>query len=177
MKVFIAGPRAISKLNIEVLRRIDNIINNGYTILIGDANGVDKAVQKYCFEKNYDKIKVYASNGIARNNLGQWDIVNIAVEHHTKGFDFYIAKDLAMAKEANYGFMIWNGKSKGTLNNIINLIFLDKKVLVYYTPEKDFHTIKSIDNLKMLLNKNPDTKVENFFIEQLSKNTQLILPI
>lgn len=34
-----------------------------------------------------------------------------------------------MAKAADYGFMIWNGKSKGTLNNIINLVQYNKNVL------------------------------------------------
>lgn len=111
MKVFIAGPRAISRLNSEARKRIDNIIDGGYTILIGDANGIDKAVQQYCTEKKYDNVKVFASNGKARNNIGLWDVVKVEIDSSTKGFDFYAAKDLAMAKEADYGFMIWNGKS------------------------------------------------------------------
>ena len=68
-------------------------------------------------------------------------MVNVKIDDNVKGFDFYAAKDLAMAKAADYGFMIWNGSSKGTLNDIINLTLLDKKVLVYYTPDKSFHTL------------------------------------
>jgi hypothetical protein len=177
MKVFIAGPRAISNLNSEVLKRIDNIINNGFTILIGDASGIDKAVQNYCTEKQYSNVQVFASNGKARNNIGQWEVVKIEIENNIKGFDFYAAKDLAMAKEADYGFMIWNGKSKGTLNNIINLTLLDKKVLVYYTPDNKFYVLKSIDAVKEFLSKNDDITVKNFFIEHLSKNDQMTLPI
>jgi hypothetical protein len=177
MKVFIAGPRAISKLSSEVLKRVDNIINNRYTILVGDANGIDKAVQNYCTEKKYNNVKVFASNGKARNNIGQWDIVNIEINENIKGFDFYAAKDLAMAKESDYGFMVWNGKSKGTLNNIINMVLLDKKVLVYYTPDKEFCVLKSINDVKKFLSKNEDIAVKNFFIEQLLKNEQISLPI
>jgi hypothetical protein len=177
MKVFIAGPRAIFKLNPEVLERIDNIINNGFTILIGDANGVDKAVQNYCTDKHYSNVKIFASNGKARNNIGQWEVVKIDIENHIKGFDFYAAKDLAMAKEADYEFMVWNGKSKGTLNNIINLTLLDKKVLVYFTPDKEFYVLKSIDAVKDFLNKTDDITVKNFFAEHLSKNNQIMLPI
>lgn len=177
MKVFIAGPRAISRLNSEVLKRIDNIINNSFTILIGDANGVDKTVQNYCAEKKYSNVKIFASNGKARNNIGQWEVIKIDIDNRIKGFDFYAAKDLAMAKEADYGFMIWNGKSKGTLNNIINLTLLDKKVLVCYTPDKEFHVLKSIDAVKALISKNDDIIVNEFFIEQLSKNNEITLPI
>lgn len=141
MKIFIGGPRTLSALNSEVLQIIDDIIENGYTILIGESIGVDKAVQRYCHEKQYRNVKIYASNGQARNNKGQWEVVNVEVDGNVKGFDFYAAKDLAMAKAADYGFMIWNGSSKGTLNDIINLTLLDKKVLVYYTPDKSFHTL------------------------------------
>jgi len=170
MKVFIAGPRAISKLNSETLKRIDNIINNQFTILIGDATGVDKAVQNHCSDKHYRNVNIYATNGKARNNIGQWDVISIQIGNQIKGFDFYAAKDLAMANEADYGFMIWNGKSKGTLNNIINLTLLNKKVLVYFTPHKKFYVLKSIDDVKELLGKNDDVTAKQFFTDQLSKN-------
>jgi len=177
MKVFIAGPRAISKLNSEALKRIDNIINNQFTILIGDATGVDKAVQNHCSDKHYRNVNIYATNGKARNNIGQWDVISIQIGNQTKGFDFYAAKDLAMANEADYGFMIWNGKSKGTLNNIINLTLLNKKVLVYYTPQKKFYVLRSIDDVKELLGKNDDVTAKQFFTDQLSKNSSITLPI
>jgi len=177
MKVFIAGPRAISKLNSEALKRIDNIINNQFTILIGDATGVDKAVQNHCSDKHYRNVNIYATNGKARNNIGQWEVISIQIGNQTKGFDFYVAKDLAMANEADYGFMIWNGKSKGTLNNIINLTLLNKKVLVYYTPQKKFYVLRSIDDVKELLGKNDDVTAKQFFTDQLSKNSSITLPI
>lgn len=41
-----------------------------------------------------------------------------------------------MAKNADIGFMIWNGKSKGTFNNMINLLNLGKEVILYYVPTK-----------------------------------------
>jgi len=46
-KVFIAGSRQLSRLNADVKRRIDTMIDKGFTILVGDANGADKAVQRY----------------------------------------------------------------------------------------------------------------------------------
>jgi hypothetical protein len=44
MKVFIAGSRWLSRLSADVRSRLDTIIEKGFTILIGDANGADKAV-------------------------------------------------------------------------------------------------------------------------------------
>ena len=47
MKVFVGGSRKIIHLDPEVEFRLMNIINSGGTILIGDANGADKTVQKF----------------------------------------------------------------------------------------------------------------------------------
>jgi len=111
MNIFIAGPRAISKLNESVIHKIKKIIEDNYNILVGDANGVDKAVQHFCNEKNYRNVKVYATKGKARNNIGNWDVHNVDVPKNLKGFDFYAAKDYEMAKDADYELMIWNGIS------------------------------------------------------------------
>jgi len=150
LKVFIAGPRVLKTLSVDVEKRIDNIISQDITVLVGDANGVDKMVQQYLNSRTYRNAIVYASNGVARNNIGNWDVQNAPVLDGAKGFDFYATKDKLMAEDADYGFMIWNGKSKGTLNNIINLTKQAKTVLVYFTPHKKFYSIKSMDAAKEL---------------------------
>lgn len=43
MRVFIAGPRAISKLNKRIEERLHNIYSMQMTVIVGDANGIDKA--------------------------------------------------------------------------------------------------------------------------------------
>lgn len=170
MNVFVAGPRAVSRLNKDVLERLRNVINNNFTILVGDANGVDKQIQSFCHSLNYKKVKVFASNGKARNNIGEWEVEKVEVAPTVKGFDFYAAKDLEMAKKADYGFMIWNGKSRGTLNNMINLLNFNKKVLLYLIPTRKFYTLKTYDELNVLLNQlnsNPTPNVEQIGNEQL----------
>lgn len=173
MKVFIAGPRAVKSLNKKATERLDNIMTNDFTILVGDATGIDKQIQTYYHSLSYSNVKVFASNGKARNNIGQWKVEKVVVEPGVTGFDFYATKDLAMAKEADYGFMIWNGKSKGTFNNIVNLIDLRKTVLVYMTSSKQFHTINSmedIDELKESLIKGEETVIpkKSYNIDQMS---------
>lgn len=172
MKVFIAGPRSVSRLNQEVQMRLQNIINKGFTILVGDANGIDKQIQIYCHAAGYNQVSVFASNGKARNNVGNWAVNKVEVPSNVKGVEFYTAKDLKMIEETDYGFMIWNGKSKGTLNNIINLTKLNKKILVYFIPHKKFYSIKNKEELSYFLeidNENRGTTNEtNISIEQIT---------
>ena len=57
-------------------------------------------------------------------------------------------------KYANIGFMIWNGKSKGTFNNMINLLNLEKEVILYYVLTKKFYQFKEMRHLEDFLNTN-----------------------
>ena len=175
MKVFIAGPRAVSNLNNEFKERLNNIINNDFTILVGDCSGVDKQVQHYCYSLNYNNVRVYASNGNARNNIGHWEVEKVEVEKTKKGFEFYAAKDLEMAKAADHGLMIWNGKSKGTFNNIINLINFKKKSVVYFIPERTFYTIRSLQDLAELIKKCDAAIIENY--NKISNSFEPLLPV
>jgi hypothetical protein len=144
VNIFIAGPRAIKTIDKKVDEGLKKIIKRKFTVLVGDANGMDKAIQQFFYEHHYQDVFVYASQGKARNNVGNWPIQSVEVSDKVKGFDFYAAKDKSMAENADYGFMIWNGKSKGTLNNIINLTKQNKKVLLYYTPHKKFYMISEM---------------------------------
>lgn len=75
-----------------------------------------------------------------------------------------------MTKDADYGFMIWNGKSKGTLNNIINLTKQNKKVLLYYTPHKKFYTINTLAMAEKLAIKCGE-ETQELFYKLLSNKT------
>lgn len=139
--VFIAGSRRLGKLNDSVKSRIDNLISNDYLILVGDANGADKAVQNYLKENHYQNVIVYCSGNTCRNNLGHWKSENVPVDRSLKGRAFYTVKDKKMAEDADYGLMIWDGKSPGTLNNVVELLRNNKKSLIYLSPKKTFFQI------------------------------------
>lgn len=147
MKVFIGGSRKISKINREIKIRIDNLIKSNSTILIGDANGVDKSIQAYLKSKNYQSVYIYCVNYECRNNLGGWDVRYTRYESYKKDYKYYSSKDVKMANETDFGFMIWDGESKGTLNNVINLIRQNKKVLLYFSPDKAFYNISNFNEL------------------------------
>lgn len=122
----------------------------------------------------YANIFVYASNGKARNNIGHWNIKNITVPQNVYGFDFYKQKDIAMSKDADYGFMIWDGKSKGTLNNMVNLLNQEKFVLVYLNTSKQFFYIKSLNGLTQFILKHSQSAYETYtnLIENLLSSSE-----
>ena len=143
--VFLGGSRNISKLNKAVKERIKNIINKQFTILIGDADGADKAFQLFLKVNNYNNVLVYCSGNSCRNNLADWETVNIGEDSKIKNISFYMIKDGEMANNADYGFMLWDGKSAGTLNNVINLLSKQKTTLLYFSPHKKFYSISNVE--------------------------------
>jgi hypothetical protein len=150
MKVFIGGSRAGSKLNPLIRARLDDLMKRGCAILIGDANGADKAVQTYLAKKQYASVTVFCMEQ-CRNNAGMWPARHIDPPAGSKGFSYYAAKDFVMAEEAHCGVMLWDAKSKGTLQNLLNLIAAGKRALVYFAPSKDFHVIANQQELEALL--------------------------
>ena len=151
--VFISGSRYIRALNSEIKSRLQNIVNKKFEIIVGDAFGVDKAVQQYLADMDYPAVRIFCSGSVCRNNLGNWNIEWITVDSSLKGRAFYTEKDKAMAAQADYGFVLWDGKSQGSLNNIHELIRLERKLLLWYAPTKTFHTISSSDDLAAVLPK------------------------
>ena len=130
MKVFISGSISITKLPLSVLKKVDSIISKNFTILIGDAKGIDLTVQKYLLKKKYENVEVYYAGNNIRHNVGDWKIKEVLAKNNEKGRDLYTLKDIEMAKEADYGLMVWDGESKGTLNNILLMNKLNKKFFV-----------------------------------------------
>jgi hypothetical protein len=150
-KVFIGGSRRISRLSADVRRRIDRIIEQGFPVLVGDANVADKAVQKYLHDRGYQAVEVFCSNGECRNNLGKWPIRAVATGQSRRDFDYYAAKDEQMAEEASVGLMIWDGRSAGSLANAARLLRQNKKVVVYAAPSKQFLTLGAETDWERLL--------------------------
>jgi hypothetical protein len=151
--VFIGGSRRITRLNDIIRSRADNIMRQHFAVVIGDANGTDKAIQSYFAAKGYRNVIVYCMDNRCRNNVGDWPIQQVSTNRQLKDFAYYATKDEKMAQAASYGFMMWDGESKGTLNNILNLLQQQKKVLVYFAPDKSCSTLSSLEDLTTLLHK------------------------
>ena len=141
-RVFIGGSRRISRLSDPLRSRIDRIVEKELSVLIGDANGADKAVQQYLREQAYKFVEVFSSDVTPRNNVGGWPVRVVRPTHARRDFDYYATKDRAMAAEATVGLMIWDGESRGTLLNVLRLIGQGKPVVVYVGPKGVFMDVR-----------------------------------
>jgi hypothetical protein len=141
--IFIGGSRRVSRLSEQVRERLKNVTNSGAHIIVGDANGADKAVQKFLHDASYSNVTVFCSGNVCRNNTGKWRTRYVNAPKGLKGFDFYATKDREMAREADFGLMIWDGISLGTLLNILRLIRTGKKAVLINLRNKEARTFKT----------------------------------
>tara|TARA_R110001592_G_scaffold339111_1_gene626630 strand:+ start:4595 stop:5155 length:561 start_codon:yes stop_codon:yes gene_type:complete len=151
--IFLSGSRNIKSLNDEVRTRIQNMMSKSLQIVVGDANGADKAFQKFLKDTSYKDVVVFCSGSNCRNNLGKWKTQNIFVDPKLKGRDFYTQKDKEMAGYADCGLILWDGKSVGSISNVFELLKNNKYAVVYFSPEKKFYNIKSLEDAQNLLKK------------------------
>lgn len=151
MKVFIAGARSITTMDSFVTNKLCSIRNKHFDVLVGDCYGIDSVVQSFFAGCSYPKVTVYASNGKARNNVGKWLVKSIYVPSTVRGFDFFRQKDVAMANDADIGFMIWDGESRGTLCNILTLAKRGKTVLVYNPKRQSPIVVRSSYDVEKLI--------------------------
>jgi probable addiction module antidote protein len=142
--IFIGGSRHISRLPPEVKKRLDNVIASRHQVVVGDANGADRAVQKHFFDASYCNVTVFCSGAAPRNNLGSWTTHKVDVPKGTKGFQFHAAKDREMAREADFGLMIWDGQSPGTVLNVLRLVQAGKISVLFNVPEKTAVNVKTV---------------------------------
>lgn len=142
--IFIGGSRQISRLPAEIMDRLKKVMASQHCVLVGDANGADKAVQKFFAEAAYGNVTVFCTGEKFRNNLGRWPTNHVEPPKGAKGFQFYAAKDREMAARADFGLMIWDGKSPGTLLNVFRLAKAGKISVLYNAPEmKSFNIAPS----------------------------------
>lgn len=149
--VFIAGSIKIKRLDKAVKDRLDRIIDLKFDIVVGDADGADTSIQSHLFEREAKLVTVFCSGEKPRNNVGEWKIRKIKTQHTPGTRSFFTAKDIEMARAADYGFMIWDAKSTGTLSNVIELLQQKKKTVVFVNKEKVFLTVGGTDQLDELI--------------------------
>jgi hypothetical protein len=58
-----------------------------------------------------------------------------------------------MVEEADYGLMLWDGKSRGTLRSIVDLVRQKKPVVVYIAPAGSFCTLRQSGELAEMLSR------------------------
>ncbi|MEG5175587.1 hypothetical protein [Microcoleus sp. B3-D7] len=110
--VMISGSRSITDISLR-LQSLNRIMELNFSIILGEASGIDKLVQEYLRSQNYPNVRVYfalwSGNGKPRNVTG-FQTVGIPGN--------YVERDKAMCSVCDYGFALWDGISRGTKDNI-----------------------------------------------------------
>ena len=162
-RIFISGSRHVKRIPQDVLNRIDNIINNNDEIIVGDATGVDKLVQKYLLNLEYRKVIVFCSGEKCRNNLGNWKEYYVNVPKTIKGFQFYALKDKEMAFNATHGLMIWDGKSFGTILNVLRMTILKKVSVLFNATDCNTFIFRNENDLIQFYNQFDDKMLDSIY--------------
>ena len=154
--VFMAGSIAISRLDPCVKDRIASAVAAGLAVAVGDADGADTAIQQHLADLGAEHVTVYCSGDRPRHNLGDWAVEHVYPDTAPGTRAYFTAKDLVMAATADYGLMIWDAKSTGTLRNVIELLKAKKKAVVFVNKAKAFVTVADGQTLERLLENMPD---------------------
>lgn len=175
-KIFLSGSISIRRLDRKVQERIDNIVEANHIVIVGDADGADRLMQQYLFEKGACHVVVYCSGDKPRHAIGHWPITCIQVTQAAPGSrSFFSAKDLEMANAADFGMMIWDTQSTGTLLNVMELLRRGRKSVVFVEKAKEFRTVGDVAQLESLvgLMSDPAMRKANGKIKLRDKITEL----
>jgi predicted XRE-type DNA-binding protein len=149
--VFIAGSISISRLHEKVADRINKIVSSDFNVVVGDADGADTSIQECLQRYQARKVTVYCTGDSPRNNVAEWPVHRVVSKAKAGTRAYFTAKDLEMARDSDYGLMVWDCKSTGTLSNVIELLREKKKSVVFVNKNKDFVTISNKGGLERLV--------------------------
>ena len=160
-RVFLFGSRDVAGMPDVVVAHLKSILDQtggNVEFIVGDASGIDASFHKalssigaaskttvYCMDtprsNRYDlKTKVFNTEYdpdtkklvISNEGTVLLTLDNIEKpEDITYNREYYEFKDRQMRKDCTFAICIWDGKSKGTFNNINGLKILDRYVYVY----------------------------------------------
>jgi len=157
-KIFLGGSQTVNELTVELRNELVNFMNLGYKFVIGDCKGEDLAIQKILAENEYKNVVVYYSGDRVRINLGGWEEKKVHANKFDTGYELYKSKDEQMAIDADEGFMILKGETRGTMANIGRLVDLNKKCRVAIPERKKIRvseyyirTVESKDDIEWLI--------------------------
>ena len=149
--VFIAGSISISRLHERVQERINKIASSEFSVVVGDADGADTSIQE-CLRKNRaQKVTVFCTGHTPRNNVADWPVHRVESTAKPGSRAYFTAKDVEMARTSDYGRMLWDCKSTGTLSNVLELLSEKKKSLVFVNKNTEFATVADVSGLEELL--------------------------
>jgi len=149
--VFIAGSIKIKRLHPFFVERIANIVREGMPVVVGDADGADTSIQAELVAQSASDVTVFCTGEKPRNNLGDWPVQRVQSSAKPGTRAFFTAKDIKMAERAEFGLMLWDAASTGTLSNVLELLSQGKKCVVFVNRETKFLNVMQGDDILNLV--------------------------
>jgi hypothetical protein len=140
--VFISGTSKMQDKNSTYYRKglpkpvkdqIDSYIRDKKRIIVGDAPGLDTAVQEYLAKRDYRKVTVYGTD-YTRENKGGWrEKISDGSKYEEGSSEWHAVKDRAMQNDAYEGLavVLENGGAGATRKNVEALVSQNKNVKIY----------------------------------------------
>ena len=136
--VFLAGSISIRQPHEKMQARIGFVLSSDHKLVVGDGVGADTAIQ-HCLQRLHSrKVTVYCSGMSPRNNLDGWPLHPVATAARPYSREYFTAKDLEMARRSDYGLMVWDCQSTGTLGNIFELLKRRSPTVVFLNRNRNF---------------------------------------
>lgn len=135
LPTFISGSMSIRVLPDRVLQHLRLMLDLRLSIVIGDAPGVDAAVQRFLADHDKQEVTVFCGGNTPRTNLGKWPVQRVSANAPPGTREWHTAKDREMARLAGSGFVIWDGVSCGSFANIRRMRNFGRFLAVYIRPE------------------------------------------
>ena len=123
MNILITGSRSTSPLMLDKARQVvDWCIANNHSVIVGDAEGIDSEVRRYCHQKHatcdvfgaYQRFKYPAIGGTM-----------ICCD-----FPNYLARDRHMVSLCDMCVAVWNGITGGTYYTFTHARKMGKRVII-----------------------------------------------
>ena len=117
-----------------IKNELDDHINKGHKIIVGDAPGIDRQVQQYLNKKQYSNVEIYGPGTEVRYTANKkWKTNPINAPEYEVGSKEWLAKkDIEMSKIADEGLAVTLDEgAKATRKNVERLIEQYKDVKVY----------------------------------------------
>ncbi len=175
-KVFISGSISLKALPNIVKKSLQTIQEKNIHVLVGDAKGIDSLIQEYFSKKLYFNLTICSIYKIPRhckNNNFKTILIDVDMDIKSERKK-QEKKDEYMSLNSDYSFIVWDGKSKGSFNNIQRAIEYDKLLKVYYT--KDDRLLRENELNRDTINKIYE-KNNGLTLRELSRHTNLSLNI
>ena len=129
-----SSPYYRKELPSSVRSEIDSYMAKRSKIIVGDAPGIDRQVQRYLNDKQYDNVEVYGPGKQVRYAANaKWKTRPIDAPEYEEGSKEWLAKkDIAMTNAATRGLsVILDEGAKATRKNVKRLVSQNKSVSVF----------------------------------------------